>query len=42
MRESTIGTLLLDGKSGRLEAWAGAAPRDAEPLYSWHLPSFFD
>ena len=33
---------MLDGATGRLEAWGGDAPATTPPLYSWSLASFFE
>eukprot|EP01048_Picozoa_sp_COSAG05_P008939 COSAG05_NODE_706_length_7849_cov_13.773290_6_plen_65_part_00 len=41
LRDITIATLLLDGGSGRLEAWAGMASATAPPLHSWNLSTFW-
>jgi hypothetical protein len=41
LRDITIATLLLDGGSGRLEAWGGTAPASTPPIHSWNLSTFW-
>ena len=42
LRGITIATLLVDGETGRFEAWGGSAPASTEPLFSWNIFTFFN
>jgi hypothetical protein len=42
LRGETIATLVVDGGSGRFEAWGGSSPTTTDPLYSWNISTFFD
>ena len=37
----TIGTLVYDSVTGKLEAWGGTPCDSTPPLYSWDLATFF-
>jgi len=42
LRNTTIATLLIDGTSGRIDAWGGSASASTLPIHSWNLFTFFD